>query len=113
MDPIPEPDILLNDGDKVSVDNVELNVIHTPGHTPGGICLLGEGFAFTGDTLFALGVGRTDFPGGSWDQLLESIRTRLFVLPDETIVLPGHGPHTKIGIEKVRNPFVGSEAGQH
>lgn len=110
MDPLPEPDFTLDDGDKASVDGLELTVIHTPGHSPGGICLLGDGFVLTGDTLFMLSVGRADVPGGNWDQLLESIRTRLFVLPDETMVYPGHGGRSKIGLEKVHNPFVGSEA---
>ena len=110
LDPLPEPDFTLQDGDKAGVDGVELTVIHTPGHTPGGICLLGDGFVLSGDTLFMLSVGRADFPGSDWDQLLESIRTRLLVLPDETMVYPGHGGRTKIGLEKAQNPFVGTEA---
>ncbi|MBI2863958.1 MAG: MBL fold metallo-hydrolase [Chloroflexi bacterium] len=110
LDPIPPPDFTVEDGDKVGVDGVELTVVHTPGHTAGGICLLGDGFVLSGDTLFMLSVGRADFPGSDWDRLLESIRTRLFVLPDETVVYPGHGGKSKIGVERVHNPFVGSEA---
>jgi glyoxylase-like metal-dependent hydrolase (beta-lactamase superfamily II) len=80
-------------------------VLHTPGHTLGGICLLGSGVVFTGDTLFNYGIGRTDFPGGSYSQLLNSIHTKLMILPDSTIVYPGHGPETTIGSERRSNPF--------
>ncbi|HET6454188.1 MAG TPA: MBL fold metallo-hydrolase, partial [Armatimonadota bacterium] len=73
---------------------------------PGGICLLGEGVLFSGDTLFMDGVGRTDFPGGSQKQLLDSIRDKLLVLPDDTIIYPGHGPETTIGREKIENPWL-------
>ncbi|MDO8671512.1 MAG: MBL fold metallo-hydrolase [Dehalococcoidia bacterium] len=110
MDPLPDPDFTVEDGDKVTVDGLELTVIHTPGHTPGGICLLGDGFVISGDTLFALSVGRADFPGSDWNQLIDSIKTRLLVLPDETMVYPGHGGRTKIGLEKEQNPFVGTQA---
>jgi len=81
-------------------------VLHTPGHSSGGISLAGHGVVFSGDTLFNLGIGRTDFPGCSEEQLLESIRTKLMTLPDDTIVLPGHGPQTTIGTERTRNPFL-------
>jgi len=99
---------VLQDNETVKQVGVELRVIHTPGHTPGGICLYceDEGILFAGDTLFAESVGRTDFPGGSMTQLVESIKTRLLVLPDETRVYPGHGPDTTIGHEKQFNPFV-------
>jgi len=93
-------------GDRVEIGADSLQVLHTPGHTPGGISLLGDGIVFTGDALFAQGVGRTDLPGGSTDQLLASIRERLLVLPDDTVVYPGHGPQTTIADEKRLNPFL-------
>jgi glyoxylase-like metal-dependent hydrolase (beta-lactamase superfamily II) len=101
-------DVLLADGDVVEEAGVTLKVLHAPGHTPGGICLYAEaeGVLFAGDTLFADGVGRTDFPGGSAAQLIESIRTRLLSLPDETAVYPGHAMRTTIGRERVHNPFL-------
>ncbi len=99
---------LLADGDTLPVGKTTFEVIHTPGHTPGGICLYSreEAILFSGDTLFRMGVGRADLPGGRGRTLLESIKQRLFVLPDETVVYPGHGPLTTIGLEKERNPFV-------
>ncbi len=103
---VPEPDILLKDGDTVEAGEVKLTVIHTPGHSPGGICLYTEGVVFSGDTLFQFSIGRTDFPGGNHRQLLDSIVTRLFVLPDDTVVLPGHGPDSTIGFERENNPFL-------
>ena len=102
----PSPDRLLKDGDSIDVGDMHFEVLHTPGHTPGGICLLGEGVVFSGDTLFNYGVGRTDLPGGSSSQLLNSIQTRLMTLPDNTVVYPGHGPDTTIGAERVGNPFL-------
>jgi glyoxylase-like metal-dependent hydrolase (beta-lactamase superfamily II) len=102
----PPPEQLLKDGDTISVDGLSLQVLHTPGHTPGGICLLGEGVVFSGDTLFNYSVGRTDLPGGSYRLLIESIRTKLMTLPDDTIVYPGHGPESTIGEEKEGNPFL-------
>lgn len=99
----PAADRLLREGDVIAIGGLALTVIHTPGHTPGGICLFGEGVLFSGDTLFMDGIGRTDFPGGSPMQLMDSIRNRLLVLPDETIVYPGHGPSTTIGREKREN----------
>lgn len=103
-------DIILNDGDEVEFAGVKLKVIHTPGHTPGGICLYSENedLLFAGDTLFADSVGRTDVPGGDHDLLITSIKTKLFVLPDETVVYTGHGPETTIGKEKGSNPFLRS-----
>ena len=104
---LPEPDRLLQDGDILEVgDDVRLRVLHTPGHTPGGISLAADGIVFTGDTLFQFGVGRTDFPGGSHEQLIDSIRHKLLEMPDDTVVCPGHGPDTKIGIERRLNPFL-------
>lgn len=104
--PGPPADILLEEGDEVRFGNISLKVLHTPGHTSGGISLLGEGVIFTGDALFDMGIGRTDLPGGDFKTLIESIKTKLFTLPEETVVYPGHGPATTIGREKSINPFV-------
>ncbi len=105
---VPAADVLLEDGDTIEEAGLQLKVLHTPGHTPGGICLYAEpeGILFAGDTLFADSVGRTDFPGGSMDQLLLSIQRRLLVLPDTTAVYPGHGMRTAIGRERRANPFL-------
>ncbi len=103
---LPPPDRLLKDGDKIDIDDLHFIVRHTPGHTPGGICLLGEGVVFSGDTLFNYGIGRTDLPGGNYNQLIDSINSKLMVLADETIVYPGHGPKTTIGAERRGNPFL-------
>lgn len=108
--PSPPPDLTVKDGDKISFGEEELQVIHTPGHSPGSMCLYANGHVFTGDTLFVQGVGRTDLTGGSWPLLLESITQKLFSLPDETVVLPGHNygqkPTSTIGDEKTNNPYV-------
>lgn len=104
--PPPLPDRLLKEDDTLILGSHQLKVIHTPGHTPGGICLLGEGIVFTGDTLFCLGIGRTDLGGGNYDQLINGIRDKLMVLPDSTIVYPGHGPQSTIGRERQQNPFL-------
>jgi glyoxylase-like metal-dependent hydrolase (beta-lactamase superfamily II) len=92
-----------------------LKVIHTPGHSPGGMCLYHDGMVFTGDTLFVGAVGRTDLDGSSWEALVSSIHNRLFTLPDDTVVAPGHnyGDSTRstIGREKVYNPYVGQRGG--
>jgi glyoxylase-like metal-dependent hydrolase (beta-lactamase superfamily II) len=101
----PPADHVLVEGDTVAAGNVELEVLHTPGHTPGSICLLGDGHLFSGDTIFQLGVGRTDFPGGDARALKTSIAERLAPLPDGTEVHPGHGPDTTIGHERRLNPF--------
>jgi len=90
----------------IDIGDLHFVVLHTPGHTPGGICLLGEGAVFTGDTLFNFGIGRTDMPGGSYSQLMDGIHTKLMVLPDDTVVYPGHGPQTTIGTERQWNPFL-------
>ncbi|MFH1847637.1 MAG: MBL fold metallo-hydrolase, partial [Candidatus Omnitrophota bacterium] len=87
----------LKDNDKIKVGKISLKVIHTPGHTRGGICLQNKDMLFAGDTLFFEGVGRTDLPGASWSDLLTSIKDKLFILPDECRVFPGHGPDTTIG----------------
>ena len=103
----PPPDRLLQDGETILIGKASLRVVHTPGHTPGSVSFQGDGFLFSGDTLFNGGVGRTDLPGGSTLALEESIRTRILTLPAETIVLPGHGPWTTVGEEKESNPFLG------
>lgn len=99
-------DRLLRDGDAVSAGAITLKVLHTPGHTPGGICLLNEKRVFVGDTLFQGSIGRTDFPGGDYGTLMQSIRDKLLPLGDDMVVYPGHGPATTIGEEKQLNPFV-------
>jgi glyoxylase-like metal-dependent hydrolase (beta-lactamase superfamily II) len=99
-------DDFLEDGAVVEVGRVKLRVLHTPGHTPGGICLYGAGIVFTGDTLFEGSIGRTDFPGGNLRQLIATIREKLLVLPDDTEVCPGHGPRTTIGYERRYNPYL-------
>lgn len=102
----PKPDKLLKDGDTIDIDDLSFTVLHTPGHSPGGISLYGHGIIFSGDTLFNYGIGRTDFPGCSYEQLMDSIHNKLMTLPDETIVYPGHGPSTTIGEERRGNPFL-------
>jgi len=102
----PPPDRLLKDGDDIAIGNLRFTVIHTPGHTPGGTCLLGHGVLFSGDTLFNYGIGRYDLPGGDYAQLMDSLQARLMALPDDTIVYPGHGPRTTIGAERRNNPFL-------
>ncbi len=103
---LPSADRLLNDGDSINSGDLHFLVLHTPGHTPGGICLLGHGVVFTGDTLFNYSIGRTDLPGGSYSQLMNSIHTKLMILPDNTVVYPGHGPETTIGDERRGNSFL-------
>ena len=99
-------DRLLNGGDSIDVGDLHFLVLHTPGHSPGSICLWGQGVLFSGDTLFNFGIGRYDMPGGSFNQIMNSIHTKLMVLPDDTVVYPGHGPSTNIGIERYGNPFL-------
>lgn len=108
----PAPDIMLEDGSKIKTGGLTLEVIHTPGHTRGGVCLYNrkEGVLFTGDTLFAGSVGRTDFEGGSMEELMNSIRTKILPLGDDVKVCPGHGPQTTIGAEKANNPFLTGNA---
>ncbi|RLB07962.1 MAG: MBL fold metallo-hydrolase [Deltaproteobacteria bacterium] len=107
-EPSPPADILVKDGDTIWVGELGLKIIHTPGHSPGSISLYLEDMVFTGDTLFVGAVGRTDLPGGSWETLEASIRHRLFTLPDDTVVLPGHNygsaPTSTIRQEKLTNP---------
>ena len=105
--PTPLPlDRLLQDKDSMDIGDLHFLVIHTPGHSPGCICLLGEGVMFSGDTLFNYGIGRYDLPGGSYSQLMNSIHTKLMILPDNTAVYPGHGPDTTISAERRGNPFL-------
>ncbi len=103
----PPCDQTLEEGDTVSFGDITLKVIHTPGHTPGGISLYTNGIVFVGDTLFAGSIGRTDFPGGDFNTLISSIKTKLFNMEDDMRVFSGHGPETSIGVEKRHNPFVG------
>ena len=103
---VPEPDLLLKDSDKIDIDDLHFEVLFTPGHSPDEISLYGHGILFSGDTLFNAGIGRTDFPGCSYKQLENSIKSKLYTLPDSTIVYPGHGPQTTIGDEKRGNPFI-------
>ncbi len=98
-------DILLDDGDEISFGDLTARIIHTPGHTPGGISIKIQNILFTGDTLFAGSVGRTDFPGGSSEKIIDSVKNKLLIYPDDTIVYPGHGPSSTIKREKTSNPF--------
>lgn len=102
------PGNFLEEGDTIKFGNSELQVIYTPGHADGSICLYSkeQNFLIAGDVLFQGSIGRTDLPTGNFDVLSESIKGKLFVLPDETVVYPGHGPETSIGFEKKNNPFV-------
>ncbi len=103
----PPADQLLKDGDIIKIGNtVELEVIHTPGHSKGGICLKADNVIFVGDTLFNGSIGRTDFPGGSFKELIDNVHQRLFCYDDDVICYPGHGPSTTIGFEKKHNPFL-------
>jgi hydroxyacylglutathione hydrolase len=102
----PPADRTLRDDDVLKVGRIKLVVLHTPGHSRGGISLLGENSVFSGDTLFAGSIGRTDFPGASFEEIIHSIKTKLVTLPDHYKVYPGHGPVTTIGEEKKHNPFL-------
>ena len=106
----PGADLLLVEGVALPFDGEAFDVIHTPGHTPGGVCLRRGGQMLVGDTLFSGSVGRTDLPGGDWNALVSSIRDKLFVLPDDVLCLPGHEGETTIGRERRENPFVGDQA---
>ena len=102
----PPPDRLLEEEDRINIGELNFRVIHTPGHSPGSICLLGHGVLFSGDTLFNRGIGRYDLPGGDYDQLMNNIQAKIMTLPDETIVYAGHGPDSTIGSERKANPFL-------
>ena len=108
--PSPPAGRLLKEGDTITVGKLKFKVLHTPGHTIGGICLLGIGVVFSGDTLFNFSVGRADFPGSDYNQELNSIRNKLMTLPDDTKVYPGHGPASTIGTERRGNPFLNGTA---
>ncbi len=108
-EPAPEPDAFVQDGDVVEVEGVALQALHTPGHTAGSVSYYTEGVLFSGDTLFRGSIGRTDLPGGSYEQEMSSIVERLLQLPDETTVLPGHMQETTIGFEREENPFIAQE----
>lgn len=102
----PAADFFLREGEEIKIGKILLKVIHTPGHTQGGICLFSKGILISGDTLFANSIGRTDLPGGSMELLLKNIREKLFILPEETRVYPGHGESSTIRAEKKDNPFL-------
>lgn len=104
----PERFVDLADGDRLNLAGLDFEVLHTPGHTPGHCCFLlrDEELLFSGDQLFAGSIGRTDLPGGDFDALMRSMATRVLTLPDDTGVLPGHGPTTTIGRERTTNPFI-------
>ena len=114
----PPPDFLLAGGDPLPFGNCEIRVYHTPGHSPGGVCLkaggpgVGTTHLFVGDTLFAGSIGRTDLPGGDYATLIQSIRTVLLAFGDAAIVHPGHGPDTTIGRERESNPFLRTDGGR-
>ncbi len=101
----PDPDRLVDDGDTIEFGDLKFSVIHTPGHSPDGISIYGHGVVFSGDTLFNMGIGRSDFNDSNYDDLMNSLK-KLMALPDETVVLSGHGPQTTIGYERSYNPFL-------
>lgn len=111
LPPPPEVDTAAREGDRLTAGSVALRVVHTPGHSPGSISLFGDDVVFSGDTLFAQGVGRVDLPGGDGRALVGAIKEKIFSLPDETPVYPGHGPATTVAREKRVNPFVGERSG--
>jgi len=101
----PPPDRYLGEGDIITFGDISLKVLHTPGHSPGGISLVTDKIVFVGDTLFAGSIGRTDFPGGDYEGLLRNVRKKIFTLGDDVVVYPGHGPKTTVGRERKTNPF--------
>jgi hydroxyacylglutathione hydrolase len=101
----PPPDRYVEEGDIITFGDVSLKVLHTPGHSGGGISLATDNMVFVGDALFAGSIGRTDFPGGDYEGLIEGVRTKIFTLGDDVVVYPGHGPHTTVGEERRHNPF--------
>jgi hydroxyacylglutathione hydrolase len=106
----PDVDTAATEGDRLRAGSVELEVVHTPGHSPGSISLVTDDVIFAGDTLFAGSIGRTDLPGGDAHALVSAVKQKLFEWPDQTPVHPGHGPATTIGRERSENPFVGTSA---
>jgi len=107
----PKADRYVKHGDVLAIGNLSLTVLHTPGHSAGGISLVGDGVVFTGDALFAGSIGRTDLPGGDLMTLITSIKTNLMALPDDTVVFSGHGPQSTIGDERRENPFLNARSG--
>jgi hydroxyacylglutathione hydrolase len=101
----PPPSRYIDEGDIITFGDISLKVLHTPGHSPGGISLVTDKMVFVGDTLFAGSIGRTDFPGGDYEGLLRNVRTKIFTLGDDVLVYPGHGPETTVGHERQYNPF--------
>lgn len=103
---IPKIDRFIEDGEIIKLGNLDIKVIHTPGHTQGGVCYYVENNLFSGDTIFKESVGRCDLPGGDFDKIVESIKTKIFTLPDDTLIYPGHGKSTFVGWEKEHNFFM-------
>jgi hydroxyacylglutathione hydrolase len=101
----PKPDQYLSEGDTISLGELKIEVFHTPGHSPGSISYFVEDKLFVGDLIFAGSIGRTDLPGGNYEQLIQSVETKIFTKPDSTEIYPGHGPSTTVGGEKTTNPF--------
>ena len=101
----PKPDRYLVEGDTVSVGELRIKVLHTPGHSPGNITFYVENNLFVGDLIFAGSIGRTDLPGSNYEQLITSVQSKIFSLPDTTKIFPGHGPVTSVEVEKSSNPF--------
>lgn len=102
----PPPDITVKEGDVIEVGSIKMSVLYTPGHTPGGMTLVFGNYALVGDCVFAGSIGRTDFPNSDHETLINSIQNKIMTLPEETILLPGHGPYTTVGDEKRYNPFL-------
>ena len=103
---VPHIDEYFKDGDIIKLGGIEIKVIHTPGHTQGGVCFYINGHLFSGDTIFKESIGRCDLPGGDFDQILDSIQEKIFTLPDDTIIYPGHGSRTTVGWEKEHNSYL-------
>lgn len=103
---MPNKVIIVNEGEIIEVGEIKLKVRHTPGHTRGGISILVESSLFSGDLIFAGSVGRTDLPGGDFNMLIKSIREKVLTLPDDTVIYPGHGPATTVGLERISNPYL-------
>jgi glyoxylase-like metal-dependent hydrolase (beta-lactamase superfamily II) len=99
-------DVIVKDGDEFEAAGLRFKVLATPGHTPGGVCYVVEDAVFCGDTIFAESIGRTDLPGGNYEELLRSIKEKILPLKDDMMLLPGHGPATNVGWERKRNPFL-------
>ena len=104
----PEPDRLVSDNEIIKVGDLEVKVLHTPGHSPGSVTYHVDNHLFVGDLIFAGSIGRTDLPGGNYTTLINSVKSKIFTLADETIIYPGHGPSTSVGEEKKYNPFFNS-----